>query len=615
MKFRSTFLLLVMALGIGGYIWFVEKKQLSTDEREEKEKLVFSVTADDIDRIELVRDKDPVALAKATDGTWNLEKPLHYKADVHQLRGILHRIEALKSERVIPAAAVDEKKVEEFGLVKPRITVRFRASGKERGLAVGEDTPLGETAYARVEGANDVHVVAKSLYAALNKEVKDLRDRGVIEFEQADLSKVVVTRGGKSVELARENEEWRIVSPVSGAADPDKVNGLLRKLRNLRVRDFVDDAPRELEKYGLAAPAADIALTGKNGEAAGTILFGNEGEKGVRYVRTAGRAAVLAVGDTVLKDVVSDADALRDRKVTRLGEAQVREVRIERGGGTLALAKVGQKWEIREPEKIDADAAAAIGLLKAITDLQVLDFVADRAEDPAKYGLGEGALALTLKTTDDKEERILVGSAYERGKKVYLTRARGDEILGASAEFLDWCAIDPLRYIKKQVVEFSAPTAKKVTISGPKITKTVCEREGNLWQLLEPKKGTADAAAVTGITTALARLNALQIVARSPKDLKQYGLEPPALEVAIECEKGGSRETTTLKVGKKTHNGAFYATLASGDLVFTIPSLLEASLRKDLALKPVPTPASAPAAAGQHKDGSAESEGGAGEKR
>ena len=51
MKFRSTILLLAVALGIGAYIWFVEKSQLSTDEREEKEKLVFSVKADEIDRV------------------------------------------------------------------------------------------------------------------------------------------------------------------------------------------------------------------------------------------------------------------------------------------------------------------------------------------------------------------------------------------------------------------------------------------------------------------------------------------------------------------------------------------------------------------------------------
>lgn len=57
MKFRSTILLLAVALGIGAYIWFVEKSQLSTDEREEKEKLVFSVKADEIDRVELVRER------------------------------------------------------------------------------------------------------------------------------------------------------------------------------------------------------------------------------------------------------------------------------------------------------------------------------------------------------------------------------------------------------------------------------------------------------------------------------------------------------------------------------------------------------------------------------
>ena len=76
MKFRTTLVLMVVALGIAAYIWFYEQKQLSTDEREEKGKLVFSVKADDIDRIELVRDKDPVVCVRDKAGDWNLEKPL-----------------------------------------------------------------------------------------------------------------------------------------------------------------------------------------------------------------------------------------------------------------------------------------------------------------------------------------------------------------------------------------------------------------------------------------------------------------------------------------------------------------------------------------------------------
>ena len=588
MKFRTTFVLLIVALGIGAYIWFYEQKQLSTDEREEKGKLVFSVKADDIDRIELVRDKDPVVCVRDKGGDWNLEKPLKYKADKSQVTSMLSRLEGLKSERVIPAAEAGVKKIEEFGLKKPRLTARFRVRGKDTGLSIGEDTPLGESAYARVEGSKDVHVVAKSVYGALNKDVKDLRDHGVIEFEQADLSKVIITRGGKSVELAQDGETWKIASPVKATADPDKVGGLLRKVRNLRVRDFVDDAPKDLDKYGLAAPEADIVLRGKKDEPAGTIVLGKEAEKGARYARTAGRDTVFTVGNDIMKDIVSDSGELRDKKVTHLGEAQVSEIRIEQGDRKLALSKMGEKWEMKEPEKKDADENQPRELLKAVTGLTVSDFVADKAEDLEKYGLGKGAFALTLKTQDGKEEKILIGNKFERDKKVYLKREKGDEVLGVSAGILAQCSTDPLRYLDKQVVNFNMPAVRKLTISGPKIVKTVCEKEGNLWQILEPKKGTADATAVTGITIALSRLRAQELIARAPKDLKQYGLDMPAIEVAIECDKGGSRETTTLKVGKKTKDGAFYAMLAGGDLVFTIPSLIEGSLHNDLTAKPAP---------------------------
>ncbi len=599
MKFRTTLVLMVVALGIAAYIWFYEQKQLSTDEREEKGKLVFSVKADDIDRIELVRDKDPVVCVRDKAGDWNLEKPLKYKADKSQVRGILSRLEGLKSERVIPAAEAGDKKAEEFGLKKPRLTARFRVTGKDAGLSIGEDTPLGESAYARVEGSKDVHVVAKSVYGALNKEVKDLRDHGVIEFEQADLSKVVITRGGKSLELAQDGETWKIASPVKATADPDKVGGLLRKVRNLRVRDFVDDAPKDLQKYGLAAPEADIVLRGKKDAPAGTILFGKEAEKGARYARTTGRDAVFTVGNDVMKDVVSDPGELRDTKVTRLDEAQVSEIRIEQGDRKLALAKMGEKWELKEPEKKEADENQPRELLKAVTGLAVSDFVADKAENPEKYGLGKGALALTLKTKDGREEKVLIGNKFARDKKVYLKREKGDEVLGVSAEILDRCATDPVRFFKKQVLDFNSADAKKITISDPKFRKTVCEKEGNDWRMIEPKKEKAETAAVAAILANISRLRAQEIVARSPKDLKDYSLDSPFLEAAIEHEKGGTRETTTLKIGRKAKDNTFYATLAGGDLVFTIPAYVEENLRKDLTAKPAPAKPAVPAPAPQ----------------
>ncbi len=126
----------------------------------------------------------------------------------------------------------------------------------------------------------------------------------------------------------------------------------------------------------------------------------------------------------MLKDVVSDADALRDRKVTRIPRSAAARCGWNTAARRSPLAREGARWEIREPEKNDADAASCAALVKAIADLTVLDFVAEPAEDPARYGLGGEALSVTLKTAAGDEEKILVGARYARGKKVYVTRGK-----------------------------------------------------------------------------------------------------------------------------------------------------------------------------------------------
>ena len=331
MRFRTTLLLLIVALGIGGYIWFFEKKTMSTDEREEKEKLVFLVKADDIDKVEIVRGADDIVCAKDKTGDWQIEKPLKYRADKSVLRSIAGRFESLNSVRIIPRAELDEKKLDEFGLKRPRLTVRFNASGKGMGLNVGNETAMGNNLYATIVGRNDVFVVDKNIFQTLNKEVKDLRDRELANFEIGVLPKVQIVKGGQRMELVQESGVWKLASPVRGLADPDKVSGMLRKVRRLRVRDFTSDAPKNPAEYGLDKPRCEIVLGGAKDRPAQTLLFGKEAEKGAMFAMKKGTSTVVTVADDVMKDLLLPAQELRDQQVTHLAQASIEAIPMRSG--------------------------------------------------------------------------------------------------------------------------------------------------------------------------------------------------------------------------------------------------------------------------------------------
>jgi hypothetical protein len=108
------------------------------------------------------------------------------------------------------------------------------------------------------------------------------------------------------------------------------------------------------------------------------------------------------------------------------------------------------------------------------------------------------------------------------------------------------------------------------------LTKT----NSGAWQITKPQVFSADQANVSSTLSSLAALNSQRVVEDKATDLKQYGLEPPAVEVDV-TEKGNKSQK--LLLGDSTPSGAgVYAMLSGDPRVFTIASYNKTSIAKTL---------------------------------
>jgi Domain of unknown function (DUF4340) len=100
------------------------------------------------------------------------------------------------------------------------------------------------------------------------------------------------------------------------------------------------------------------------------------------------------------------------------------------------------------------------------------------------------------------------------------------------------------------------------------------------WQITEPSQLNADQSAVSGAVSTLSSLNSERLVDEKASNLKQYGLEQPAVEVDI-TEKDNKGQK--LLIGDDTPTGnAVYARLAGDPRVFTIATYTKSSIDKSL---------------------------------
>ena len=104
------------------------------------------------------------------------------------------------------------------------------------------------------------------------------------------------------------------------------------------------------------------------------------------------------------------------------------------------------------------------------------------------------------------------------------------------------------------------------------------KRQNGKWQLTAPKPLPADQDSVSSLVSSLSALNSLKLIDDKAADLKQYGLDAPALDIQI-VKKDGKTDELLVGDDTLTSSGA-YAKLANDPRVFTIATYTKSGLDK-----------------------------------
>jgi len=131
------------------------------------------------------------------------------------------------------------------------------------------------------------------------------------------------------------------------------------------------------------------------------------------------------------------------------------------------------------------------------------------------------------------------------------------------------------------ILKLDEASITKVEVKKPGSEAVVLTKsDSGAWQIIEPKPFRADQTNVSSTLSSLASLNSQRVIEDKPSDLRQYGLQPPAVEVNV-TEK--DTKSQKLLLGDDTPNGSgVYAMLAGDPRVYTIASYNRSSIAKTL---------------------------------
>ncbi|HEY7517519.1 MAG TPA: DUF4340 domain-containing protein [Methylomirabilota bacterium] len=571
MRWRTSVVLAVLLVLVAGFYYLYEVRWAPERERAESRKgRVFVAEAADVTAVELKRPDDTVVLKREGDA-WRLTAPLEARGNKGTVDDALTTILTAKIDREIepkPASLAD------FGLDKPAAQVALTLKdGKQVGIDLGAKSPTGVWVYAREQGKETIVALSDSILREATRPVVDFRDRTILAFERRDVTGVEIVTDADTIAVEpTPDNRWRITRPVALPADTPEMNDLLEKLATAKVKEFVAEAPRSRQSYGLERPVRISVHTGKDKDrATRTLLVGRtDAEKKGVYAMREGEASVLLLPEEVGKLVPRNVAAIRNKQFVDFERDKIARVELESPKGTVTLVKEKDRWRIAAPEALPADQVEAGALLARLREVRAQAFLSDDASAIPRF-LPKATVKLTLTEEGGAPTTVLLAPSTERRSgqpTAYAAVADKGPVVLVEAKALDDLArsvTDLREHALFSGVEPKDVKRLRVRAGGQ---TAVLERSGETdWKLVEPTRGAAKGARVEDVLFSVRALRWKDIVSPGGDDAAKFGLDTPTMEVVL--LKSDGTELAKLTVGKRDGDRAYVRT-GTGPTIYAV---------------------------------------------
>lgn len=438
MRFKGTLVLLVLCAAFGGYLYYYEIKGGETREKaKQEEKRLWKVESNSIQRMDIITRDEHITGIRSGEKEWKITAPRSLEADSEEFNRMASTAGDTSRESVIEPNASD---LSAFGLNPAEVGLQFKTKdGKEYKIRFGTNNPTGNSAYACLEGKNEVFLVGSYLVSTFRKKLEDLRNRSILSFEQFETRSLDLGSEKGSVLLAKENDRWSIQGKEKWPADTSAVNGVLSPLASTRLKEFFDANPEDYETLGFDRPRVDVRLTVGKDKAIKHLIIGLEKSKLVKkgekkqktedkkkdektatsgpelYVaRDESRKELFFVDKEFVDKLLKPPSDFRDKALASFQRWDIDGVFVKNSKGSFTFTKSGSTgdWVLGdEKKKVKWDAVN--GILDAM-EKQVKEFV-DNPGPLESYGLATPKARVVLKQGADVKIECAFGKEAKDG--------------------------------------------------------------------------------------------------------------------------------------------------------------------------------------------------------
>lgn len=588
MRFRSTVILLIIALILGIGIIFLKKNVPTTDELKNVRKNLVSVDAEDIVKIELNKPDQQITCEKDKEKNWQLLAPIKVRADQSEVDNLTNEIARVCITKTI----ANPKNPSEYGVEKPRlILIVTDKNNQVHQVKIGQDAALEQGIYVQKEGDLNVYLIDSLFWKSFNKSLSDIRDKKVTLINPAQVNCLKISRGNDIIEIVRKDtDKWVMIQPLADKVSAEKMKSYLMDIDGLRARSFEEEHPADLAKYEIKPESLQITISSTNQSE--TIIFGTvlEHDRSRIYALKTPNYPVITLFCSDFTHLNSSANDFREKKIIDLSFDKIKRMEVIKSGiPFIQMEKADAGWQIVLPAGISIEANAPADFIKQLNETEIAEFVADTITDLANYGLDAPNFQLIFGFTDAQTELkiALAPVNITDTAHTYLRRSDESRVVKVKSDLFNLLKKSRLFFRKKAVLEISPSTVISCTMEKEGITIITCKKEkSDQWQIDSANKDNLDAISkLYGSLHKYYNMVAKDFVEEIPADLSAYGLDKPTYRIEINYTKEDKQpDKKVVFVGKKNNEGDYYGMIENTTVIFLIPAdtimLMEQNVKK-----------------------------------
>jgi uncharacterized protein DUF4340 len=432
MRFKGTAALFLAFVVLGGYVYFTEYRgKEERQKQEEAKKKVFQVQDKDITEVSLTFPDRTITGVKKGEKQWEITSPPGLEADSDEWEQLASNVPKIEREDTVAQNVQD---LAQFGLKDPAVKVAAKTKdGKTLEILFGGENPKKTYNYAKLPSGNDVFLSASNWAKSFTKNVSDLRNKKVLEFEADDIDNIKIVEGTKELEAQKSGDDWQLKKPIDTKADSNEISTFSSSIRFARVNSF-PDPPVDAKTAGLDAPAIKITLHDNKAKADRTLLIGKTSSTDRYYARDASRDTIFIIDKEIAEKSRKPIFDWRDKSITKIDREKIDKIEIVRGADTITMLKSGSDWKLPDEKKLQWDKVS--GMLNAL-DFEKAKDIIDAPKGLSTYGLDKPKLEVVLRQGSNELARVGLGGDSKMPEGIYLKTSDKPAVKVVSKDVFD----------------------------------------------------------------------------------------------------------------------------------------------------------------------------------